>query len=164
MTLLRYVAIVACALWVGGLVALGAIGAPTLFAVLEGAEGPAGRELAGLAFGAIFERFQYVAIGLGLLVGASIGVRAAIGPRPTHFKLRLWTVIGLILITGTTAFVVAPRIDAIRRSVTVPIASLAENDARRVTFGRLHGLANALMVFTVLAGLGLLWAETTDHH
>jgi hypothetical protein len=164
MSLLRYLAIVGLGLWIGGLVALGAIGAPTLFSVLETAQGPAGRELAGAAFGAIFERFQYVSLGLGVLVGVSLGFRAAIGPRPTHFKLRLWAVIGLLLIAGATAFVVAPRIDDIRRSVPSPIASLPEADARRVSFGRLHGLSSALMVLTVLVGLGLFWAETTDRH
>jgi len=164
MTVLRYVAIVGCALWIGGLVALGAIGAPILFTVLEGARGPEGRELAGLTFGVMFERFEYIAVGLGLLVGASIFVRAAIGPRPTHFKLRLWTVIVLILVTSVTVFFVAPKMDAIRSSVSVPIASLPESDARRMTFGRLHGLTSALALFTVVAGLGLLWAETTDRH
>ncbi len=164
MTLLRYLAIVGLGLWIGGLVALGAVGAPTLFSVLEAAQGPAGRELAGAAFGAIFERFQYVALGLGVLVGASLGVRAAIGPRPTHFKLRLWAVIGLLTMALATAFVVAPQIDRIRGSVDAPIARLPETDARRITFGRLHGLSNALMVVTVLVGLGLFWAETTDRH
>jgi hypothetical protein len=164
MSLLRFVAIVGLALWMGGLVALGAITAPTLFSVLETAQGPAGRELAGAAFGAVFERFQYLALGLGLIVGASLGIRAAIGPRPRHFKLRLWSVIGLLVISGATAFVVAPRIDRIRTSVASPIAGLPETDSRRVAFGRLHGLSNALMVVTVLVGLGLFWAETTDHH
>jgi len=162
MTLLRFLAIVGLGLWIGGLVALGAIGAPTLFSVLESTQGAAGRELAGAAFGAIFQRFQYISIGLGALVGVSLGFRAAIGPRPTHFKLRLWAVIGLLVIAGATAFVLAPRIDAIRRSVPVSIASLPTDDARRATFGRLHGLANALMLVTVVVGLGLCWAEATD--
>jgi hypothetical protein len=164
MTLLRYVAVLGLGLWIGGLVALGAVGAPTLFSVLEAAQGPDGRELAGAAFGVIFERFQYVSILLGAIVVVSLGVRAAIGPRPTHFKLRLWAVVGLLLIAGTTAFAIAPRLDSIRRSVAAPIASLPESDARRVTFGRLHGLSNALMLVTVLVGCGLFWAETTDHH
>jgi hypothetical protein len=162
MSLLRFLAIVGLALWIGGLVALGAVTAPTLFSVLEAAQGPAGRELAGAAFGAVFERFQYVALILGLLVGGSLGVRAAIGPRPRHFKVRLWAVIGLLLIAGATTFVIAPRIDRIRGSVSSPIAALPETDARRVAFGRLHGLSNALMVVTVLVGLGLFWAEATD--
>lgn len=164
MSFLRYLAIVGLGLWIGGLVALGAVGAPTLFSVLEAAQGPGGRELAGAAFGAIFERFQYVSLGLGGLVVVSLGVRAAIGPRPTHFKLRLWAVVGLLVIAGATAFVVAPRIDRIRQSVAAPIASLPETDARRVAFGRLHGVSNVLMVVTVLVGLGLFWAENADRN
>ncbi|MEO8483499.1 MAG: DUF4149 domain-containing protein [Acidobacteriota bacterium] len=164
MSLLRYIALVGLGLWIGGLVALGAVGAPTLFSVLEAAQGPAGRELAGMAFGAIFERFQLASLILGALVVMSLGFRAAIGPRPRHFKLRLWAVIGLLVVTGSTAFLVAPRIDRIRQTVSGPMASLPETDPRRVAFGRLHGLSNALMVVTVLVGLGLFWAESTDRH
>ena len=76
MSLLRFVAVVALALWVGGLVALG-VAAPTLFQVLE-QHAPNGRELAGAAFGDVFARFQHVAWGLGTTLLASIGARAAV--------------------------------------------------------------------------------------
>jgi hypothetical protein len=164
MTVLRYVAIAALALWIGGLVALGAIGAPTIFSVLELRDAVHGREIAGLVFGTIFERFQYVALGLAAIVGASLGARAAIGPRPRHFKARLWTVLGLLAIGVATTFVIAPRIESIRNSVKGPVASLPDTDPQRVLFGRLHGASNGLMLLTVIAGLGLLWSEAADQH
>lgn len=164
MTILRLTAVAALALWIGGLAALGVIGAPTIFSVLEARDVVHGREIAGLVFGAVFERFQYVALGLAAIAGASLGARAALGPRPRRFKLRLWTLIGLIAVSAATSFVIAPRIDALRAGVAGPIASLPDSDPRRVEFGRLHGASNGLMLLTIVGGLGLLWLEASDSH
>jgi hypothetical protein len=64
----------------------------------------------------------------------------------------------------TTVLVIAPRIEGIRTSVSGPVAALPVTDARRAEFGRLHGLSNALMILTIVAGLGLVWAEMKDPH
>lgn len=164
MRILRYLAILALAAWVGGLLALGGTAAPSLFAVLEARDPAAGRQLAGLLFGAIFDRFQLIALGLGVVTLASLGARAALGPRPRRFAVRMWAVTFMLGITAATVWGIAPRIAAIRDSVSTPVASLPADDARRVTFGRLHGASSALLVLTVLMGAGLLWAESTDAH
>jgi tellurite resistance protein TehA-like permease len=161
---LRYIAILSLALWVGGIVALGALAAPTLFELLEARDPAGGRELAGLLFGGIFERFQYSVWGLGFVVLASLAARAALGPRPRRFAARMWTTLAMLAVSAGLALYVAPRIDAIRESVPGPVASLAEDDTRRTEFGRLHGLSNGLMLVTVLAGLGLMWVEMKDTH
>ena len=162
MSLLRFVAVVALALWVGGLVALG-VAAPTLFQVLE-QHAPNGRELAGAAFGDVFARFQHVAWGLGTALLASIGARAALGPRPRRTGIRIWIAATMLALSLASALYIAPRIERIRASVPGPVASLPATDARRVEFGRLHGASNALMVATIVFGLGLLWFETRDTH
>jgi len=162
MKFLRYVALLALAVWAGGLVALGGIGAPTLFALLEAQDPMAGRETAGWLFGAIFARFQYVAIGAGVVLLGSLGARAALGPRPRRLAVRIWAVSAMLAMSAVTTFVIAPRIDAIRKDVHAPIASLPERDPRRVTFAELHGASNILMLITLLAAGGLVWAETTD--
>jgi hypothetical protein len=164
MTGLRYLAVVALAVWVGGLVALGAVAAPTIFGVLTGHDPVHGSTLAGLVFGDVFQRFQYVALGLASLVAGSLGARAALGPRPRHFKIRFWTTAALFAIGLVTTVFIAPRIAALRDSVGVSMTALPDTDPRRITFGRLHGASSGLMLVTVLAGLGLLWFETTDVH
>jgi Domain of unknown function (DUF4149) len=164
MTALRYLAILGLVVWVGGLAALGGVAAPAIFAVLGQQDPVHGRELAGLVFGDIFQRFQYVATGLAVVILASLGARAALGPRPRHFKVRLWSVVALLAVSLVTTFVITPRIVAIRDTVGVSIERLPDTDARRVTFGRLHGAANGLMLVTLVAGLGLLWIETIDAH
>ena len=118
MTFLRYLALIALALWIGGLVALGLVAAPQLFDVLEARQAAGGRELAGELFGSIFDRFQHVAWGLGGVLLASLGTRAALGPRPRRFAVRMWTVSAMLAASVVTSFVITPRIDTIRRETS----------------------------------------------
>ena len=164
MTFLRYLALLALALWIGGLVALGAAAAPQLFTVLAAQDPASGRETAGLLFGAMFHRFQHYAWAFAGLLFFSLGLRAALGPRPRRFAWRVWIVAGMLVGSLTTAFYITPRIDAIRQSVHGAVASLPETDSRKADFGRLHGLSSLLMVLTVVAGAGLMWAEMKDSH
>jgi hypothetical protein len=162
MALLRYLSLLAVSLWVGGLVALGGIGAPALFDLLEARQPSGGRELAGILFGGLFERFQHVSWGLAGAIVVSLAIRALLGPRPRRFAMRVWLLSAMLALSLTTSLVLAPRITAIREAVTGPVASLSDQDPRRITFGRLHGLSNALMAIAVLAGLGLMWTESRD--
>jgi hypothetical protein len=161
MSFLRYTALVALALWIGGLTALG-VAAPTIFSVLEAHNLAAGRELGGLVFGAIFARFLYAAWAFGAIVLISLGARAALGPRPRRFGIRMWTAALMLAMSVGTSLAIVPGIRRIETSVEGSIAALPADDARRVAFGRLHGLANGLMALTCLLGLGLVWTEMKD--
>jgi len=164
MAFLRFTALLALAVWLGGLVALGGIAAPTLFEVLEARQHPGARELSGALFGAIFSRFQYVAWAMGALLLASLALRAALGPRPRHTAIRMWTLVAMLAMSMATSFVIIPRVDAIRDNVKGPVASLPADDPQRVLFGRLHGLSSGLMLLTLVAGVGLVWIELRDQH
>jgi hypothetical protein len=161
---LRFLAQTVLAVWVGGLAVLGGIAAPAVFRALEVRDPIAGREAAGAVFGEILRNFLSASIVCGLLLIVLLAIRAALGPRPRRIGLRLWTVLGMIAVTAGTLTVLVPRIDGIRRAVPGPIASLAPADPRRIEFGRLHALANGLMVLTLLGGLGLVWFEAQDTH
>jgi uncharacterized membrane protein len=162
MSVLRFVSVVLLALWVGGLAALGTIGAPAIFATIEAQDPSGGRTLAGAVFGAVFSRFQHVAWAIGGLLLAVLGARAALGPRPRRFGLRMWTIAGMVALSLVTVFVLGPRIDRLRESTPGTIAALPDTDPRKIAFGRLHGLSNGLMLVTLVAGLGLILAETRD--
>lgn len=164
MALLRVASLVVVAIWVGGLAALGFVAAPEIFATLESADPATGRVLAGQVFGAVFERFQHWAWGLGGLLIVLLITRALLGPRPRRLALRIWAIVGMITISLVTALVITPRIDRIRRDTTGAVAALPDSDARKAEFGRLHAISNVLMLFTLLGGVGLLWAETKDSH
>jgi hypothetical protein len=162
MTTLRFLSLVVLAVWIGGLAVLGGVVAPGIFAGLEAHDPVAGRELAGLLFGQLFDTFQVVSWVCGGLLLALLGARAALGPRPRRLSLRVWTVLVMLAISVGTSLMIVPRIDRLRASVPGPIASLAPDDPRRVQFGQLHGASNGLMLVTLLAGLALCWFEARD--
>ena len=60
MRAVRYLYVLALAIWLGGMALAGAVVAPTIFSVLEAWNGPAGRVLAGDLFGAILRRLYVV--------------------------------------------------------------------------------------------------------
>lgn len=162
MPALRVISLALVATWIGGLAVLGIIAAPVVFEVLESHDPVAGRTLAGLLFGTIFERFQHLAWGLGGGLLALLGLRAALGPRPRRLAIQLWLVIGMLAASAYTGLIIGPRIDHLRNTTPVAMASLPEDDATRVEFGRLHGLSNGLMALTLMAGLALFWIETRE--
>ena len=159
---LRVASLVVLAIWVGGLAALGFVAAPAVFTTLEGSDPAGGRTLAGLVFGAIFYRFQYVALGLAAILIVLFILRALLGPRPLRMAWRMWTMAAMIAMTAATLFVISPRIDQIRREVPGAIASLPDTDARKSEFGRLHGFSNVLMLVTLAGGIALMWMEARD--
>lgn len=161
MLALRYAAVLALALWTGGLVVVGAVAAPSVFDIL-GARSAEGRVLAGAVVGALLERFTMIAYGCAVVVLLSLVTRGVLGPRPRRFAYRVG---GLLLMIAATAYagsVVAPRIAAMQRSIGTAPSALAENDPRRIEFGRLHGTSVSLQLVPLLGGLALLFWELKD--
>ena len=157
MLALRYVALLALVVWVGGLIALGAIAAPAIFDVLGAQQIADGRLLAGATFGEILRRFTLVAFGV-LLLGTLI-VRAILGPRPRRFAWRAALATLMLATTAYAGIVVAGRIRDIQRTIRVAPSSLPENDPRRIEFGRLHGMSTSLQLVPLVGGLALMYWE-----
>src|SRR5204862_7417229 len=88
MLALRYVYVLALVVWLGGMLILGAIVAPTTFQILQESAGAEGREMAGAVFGATLARFHYVAYAAGALLLLTLGAMRVLGPRPAHSGLR----------------------------------------------------------------------------
>jgi len=163
MSLLRLACVLTLAGWIGGLAVLGGVAAPTIFRVLEAHDPVGGRTTAGLVFGEIFQKFAHLSWGFGALLLALLGARAALGPRPRRFGVRMWTVTAMLAASLATSFFLAPRITAIRNSTSGPVASLPDDDPRKGEYARLHAASNGLMLLTILAGIGLIWVEMKDH-
>jgi len=162
MLLLRYVALLALVVWVGGLVALGAIAAPATFDVMSARQIPDGRLLAGAVFGEILRRFFLASYGAAAVIFLSLTLRRILGPKPRHFG---WRAGILILMTGAALYagvVVAGRIAALQASMKVAPSSLPESDPRRVEFGRLHGVSTGLQLLPLLGGLALIFWELRE--
>lgn len=162
MLALRFAATVAAALWVGGIVTLGAVAAPAIFDALASRGVAEARVVGGAVFGETLRRFHLLAYACGGVIVASLVLRAALGPRPSHIATRL-VLAGLMLAaTLASGFVVSPRIEAARVAAGGAPSALPPDDPRRAAFGRLHGISTLLQLVPVAGGLALLFRELTD--
>jgi hypothetical protein len=149
---LRYVYVVALIVWVGGLVAAGAMVAPALFAVLPAEAGPEGRALAGAAFGEVLRRVLTVGEGAGVVMLVTMTVLRLLGPKPLTYGVRAVLLTAMLGATAYTAHAVLPEAEALRRAMAVP-SSAAAGDPRRARFDALHSLSTTLVTATAVAGL-----------
>lgn len=162
MPLLRYAAVLALVIWVGGLVALGAIAAPAAFDVAAARHLPDARLVAGALFGEMLRRFTLVCYGAGAVLLLTLIARRILGPRPHRFGWRAGLTLLMLATTAYAGVVVASRIQQLQHEMGVSPSSLPESDARRQEFGRLHGLSTALQLVPLLGGLALLFWEIKE--
>jgi uncharacterized membrane protein len=162
MFLLRYVALLALVVWVGGLVALGAVAAPATFDVMAARQIQDGRLLAGALFGEILRRFFVVSCSAAGVIFLSLALRRILGPKPRRFGWRAGILILMIAATVYAGVTVAGRIAALQASMGVAPSSLPASDPRRIEFGRLHATSTALQLVPLLGGLALLFWELRE--
>ena len=162
MLALRFVYVLALAVWLGGMAILGSVVAPTIFQTLQAADPESGRAMAGLAFGAILARFHYLAYGCGILILVMLIVIALLGPRPKHFAVRCGIVVGMLLVAAYSGVVVLGEIEAIQREVGTRPSRLPAADPRRMRFDALHQLSTGLMMVDLVGALALLYWEARE--
>jgi uncharacterized membrane protein len=162
MLALRYVYVLALVVWLGGMVLLGAIVAPTTFEVLQASEPIAGRALAGDLFGAILGRFHYVAYAAGAVLWLTLAVMAVLGPRPASYAIRSAIIAVMLGVALYSGFIVLSRVDAIQREVGRLPSLLPAGDARRTEFDALHLLSTRLMLLNMAGALVLLYWEARE--
>ena len=162
MLALRYVALLTLVVWVGGLLALGGIAAPSTFDVLAARQIADSRLLAGALVGEMLRRFEWVAYGAGIVLLLTLIARRILGPRPHRFAWRAGIALVMLLASAYAFVGVGGRINALQREIGVAPSSLPAGDARRVEFGRLHGLSTALQIVPMLGGLMLMYWEIRE--
>jgi uncharacterized membrane protein len=159
----RYVYLLALIIWLGGMVTLGAIVAPTLFGQLQNADPENGRALAGLAFGTAIARFHYLAYAAGGAMVLALAAMRILGPKPIFFNSRAAVVLAMCAITIYSGLVVLGRIDEIQAAVGILPSRLPAGDPNRLEFDSLHVLATRLMQLNMVGGLILLFFEAREH-
>lgn len=162
MRLLRYLYVLALVVWLGGIVVAGAIVAPSVFGVLQDWNPAEGRELAGRVFGEVLRRVHVLAYVMGTIMFVALTLHRLLGARPERYGIRAGIMAAMLLVTLYSGFSVMPRVMALQAQVDGPIAVLADTDARKVEFNRLHALANVLLGATAIGGLALLWWEARE--
>jgi len=162
MLTLRYVYVLALVVWLGGMLILGAIVAPTTFEVLQTNAGSQGRELAGAVFGAALARFHYIAYAAGTLLLLTLGAMRALGPRPANGGLRAIIVLVMLGVALYSGIVVLRQIDAVQAAAGGLPSRLPEGDERRARFDALHLLSTRLMMFNIAGALVLLYWEARE--
>lgn len=133
----RVAVIALLAAWLGATIIVGAVVAPAAFAVLPT------RTLAGALVGRVLPPLFWS--------GAGIGVIAAVMAWRSQRIPALVTALVIVAAAAAAQLIVAPRIEAVRVSIGGPVDALPRDDARRIAFGRLHGVSVALLGVAGLA-------------
>jgi hypothetical protein len=164
MLAIRYAYVLALVVWLGGMVVLGILVAPSVFQVLQARAPDAGRILAGAVFGTILARFHILAYLCGAVILASLLVMAVLGPRPASFAIRTGIVVLMLSIAAYSGFVVLGSVDRIQQEIGIGVSpsSLPETDGRRIRFDQLHRLSTRLMMINMLGALVLLYWEARE--
>ena len=157
MPAVRYLALVALVVWLGGMVVLGLLVAPSTFGVLQAADPVSGRMLAGAVFGEILRRFHLLAYGCGAILLVCLFAIKFIGPPPDGFLVRAGIVVVMLALALYSGVPVSRGIAQIQSQVSGPISRLPETDPRRVRFDRLHWMSTMLMTLNVGLGSVLLF-------
>lgn len=135
-------------LWVGSVITVGYIVAPTLFATLSD------RQVAGMVAGALFrvEGIISMILSVGLIVFANLLVKRGCG----RYKNIRWYLLTMLVCSVISAFVLEPMMDSLREEALshgfpVMLSPLAQ------AFSRLHTFASLVYLLQSLIGLVLLW-------
>jgi hypothetical protein len=133
--------VAALAFWLGAAAFFSVAVAPVLFAVLPT------RTLAGEVVGRVLPGVFYSGIVVGVMVMV-IEVASRGG-----WSWRGREVLGALIASACAIaqFIVNPRIARLRAEIAGPIETLAIDDARRMMFGRLHGVSIAWLGVAMLA-------------
>jgi hypothetical protein len=135
------VQLVTLALWLGAGAFFSFAVAPALFATLPS------RTMAGAVVGRTLPIVFYLGIAVGAIV---VALQAASGRGGLRDVRALCG--GLIVAACAVAqFVLGRRIDRLRDDIGGPLENLAVDDARRIAFGRLHGMSVAWLGLAMLA-------------
>jgi hypothetical protein len=154
MAAVRYLALMALVIWLGGMIIVGLIVAPSTFRVLQATDPLNGRMLAGAVFGEVLRLFHFVAYACGIVVLICLFLMKFIGPPPSAFVARAVIVAVMLGLAFYSGFPVTRELNDIQSKVNGPVSRLSQDDPRRVRFDRLHRTSTALM--TINMGLGLV--------
>jgi uncharacterized membrane protein len=146
---LRFIYLLAIALWVGGMAFFSFIAAPSIFKVLP-------REEAGQVVTEIFPKYYWQGIicgAIALVTSVALGVRER-----WNILLIVRTIMIAVMLVGIlySVVILQPKIQAVKAQVT-SFDSLSPTDPLRLEFGRLHGRSFSVNAAVLLLGVIVLF-------
>jgi uncharacterized membrane protein len=146
---LRFIYLLAIALWVGGMAFFSFLAAPSIFKVLP-------REDAGNVVSAIFPKYYWH----GIMCGAiAIITSVVLGTRERWNVLLIVRTITIgVMVLGVlySMVILQPKIHAVKAQIT-SFESLSPTDPLRLEFGRLHGRSFSVNAAVLLLGVVVLF-------
>jgi hypothetical protein len=135
-------------LWVGSLITVGYLVAPTLFATLTD------RQVAGMVAGAIFQVEAYVSLVLcvGLIALANLLVSRGL----QSYRAIRWILLAMLLCAAIGSFVLMPWMDNLREEALSQGMPVMYSPSAGL-FSTLHGVASGIFLVQSLLGVYLVW-------
>ena len=142
---LRFIYLLAIALWIGGMAFFSFMAAPSIFKVLP-------REDAGTVVSDIFPKYYWQ----GIICGAvALATSVALGVRERwNILLIVRTIVIGVMVIGVlySVVILQPKIQAVKAHMTA-VESLSPTDPLRLEFGRLHGRSFSVNAAVLLLGV-----------
>ena len=143
--------VVAAGLWVGSILTVGYLVAPTIFGTLTD------RQVAGMVAGSIFKVEAYLStiVCIALMVLANLLVTRGL----TQYRVIRLILLGMLLCSVAASFVFIPWMNTLRDQALLngmPVMLSPSADL----FGKLHGASSIVFMIQSALGLYLVWRLT----
>ena len=142
MTFLRFLMLLSLVVWIGGIIFLAFVVAPSLFTILPT------RQLAGSVVTRCLGALHWIGLGCGV----TFLLCSLAESHGTVLNLRNGALVGMLALTLVSQIVLGGKMQRLRDDMG-EIDKIAATDARRVEFNALHQWSTRLEVIVLLLGL-----------
>ncbi|MBU3550612.1 DUF4149 domain-containing protein [Polynucleobacter sp. MWH-Berg-3C6] len=146
--------ILVAGLWVGSVLTVGYLVAPTIFGTLTD------RQVAGMVAGSIFrvEAYLSIIICIALMVLANLLVNRGL----TQYKMIRFILLGMLLCSVAASFVFIPWMNTLRDQALLNGMPVMLSPSADV-FSKLHGASSIVFMIQSVLGLYLVWRLTKSN-
>lgn len=150
--LINYLRLLILGMWLGAAVFFSAIVAPSAFAVLRSYQSFNAGEIAGALVNRNLAAINLSGFVVGLVLFATAFVKFRRAPLPS-FLIEMVSISAITLATALGNWIIAPKIRALRLTLSTPIDQLSVSDARRISFDNLHAYSVKALSLAMIAAL-----------
>ncbi len=156
MAFLRYLMLLALAVWIGGIIFFAFVLAPSAFSQLPS------RHLAGSLVGSTLKSLHWIGLISGgvFLISSLFYSRLHVGTLQPLAPRNVLIVL-MIILTLVSQFSIIPRMDALRAALPEDIESVRPDDTTRMRFDSLHRTSTRVEGVVLLLGLGLVYLASS---